>query len=672
VGFDVFNTLLVRRVLPDVVKELVARDLAARLERLGCGRSWQTLLEDRHRIERELCLHNQATGLDDEFEYERMLALWVAGCGVGDDVAPTLVAALGNHERRIELLAQAPAPHAADALAALEADGKRLIFVSDFYLATDVLWDFLRASGLGAPFAAGYSSGDVLLRKASGRLFGRVLEAEGLRPDQLLFVGDNLHADHVRPRALGIRTLLVRDPQEAKRTVVLETLARGAAKNRFWRGAAMLETLTTLPHRGRRPGTDAERLGATLAPAYCVFSEYILQKAREEGATAIYFCAREGRLFHRMVRTLARRVSADRPLPALHYLHVSRRATFLPALGGLEPHDLEPFFRQYGRSSMRTFLWNLSLPVEEFGPLAQRAGFPDLDAEFADFPHQQAFHRFCLDAEVRAAFARHQARSRDLLARYLAARGFFAHRRVLFVDIGWKGSIIDNVLLAMRERPDRPEALALLFGCLEDARQDVVRKYGYFFHGPDRDLLAEAPLMNVPLFEMHATENQGTTIAYEEDETGAVQPVLDHHPAEKDTYDRFMAEGRRAIRAVFASYVRYRPLLDAHQEGGVTDWRPFLRDALRRVVVYPTRGEVRSFMRTSHHESFGRPEIRHWGDEGLDLRSALSRSPRRTAKELYLRVRCAVWPAGMLRRMGLGATQIGYDLSDVWFRTHRW
>ena len=81
---------------------------------------------------------------------------------------------------------------------------------------------------------------------------------------------------------------------------------------------------------------------------------------------------------------------------------------------------------------------------------------------------------------------------------------------------------------------------------------------------------------------------------------------------------------------------------------------------------------MRAFRRTSHHESFGWPEVRHWREERVRLEGVVSSSLRSTLKELYLRVRCSVWPGGMLRHARMGPAQVVYDLADVWYRTHRW
>ena len=105
VAFDVFDTLLVRRVPPDTIKELVAHEADRLLRPYGVVHTWADLLALRKEIERDLCLGNQRAGLDDEFDYDTMLAIWLEAAGAPSDRRSELAAALRAHEEQVELAA---------------------------------------------------------------------------------------------------------------------------------------------------------------------------------------------------------------------------------------------------------------------------------------------------------------------------------------------------------------------------------------------------------------------------------------------------------------------------------------------------------------------------------------------------------------------------------------
>lgn len=671
VGFDVFDTLLVRRVEPDVIKEMVARRLGELLAREGQeARPWQDLLAQRQELELTLCRANQRSGLDDEFRYEELLVAWLAAAGVPSARRPALARALRACEEEVELAAQEPHPALVPLLTQLKREGKRLVFVSDFYLPVEALWRFLRAAGLASFFSAGYASSQDMLRKASGRLFGRVLAAEGISPADLLFIGDNAHSDVARTTEQGIDAVHLVDAEEKKRRLQLDLLRSMGRKNAYWRGALAHEIATNSVWVERGPRSESHALGLKVAPAFTLFAEHVLERALRDGVGAVYFCAREGATFYRMVRRLARRLGVR--APALHYVGVSRRATFLPSLGGLTLAELGRFLRQYGRLSGRQLLDSLGLPVDEFGPLLERAGFPGLDVPVEQLLESAELARFVEDPEVQERFRVRHAEARGLLADYLRQHGYFAHEKVLFVDIGWKGSIIDNVVRATGGMPGAPRVEGLLFGAQEDISDAVCPKRGYFFHGPDRDPIAAAGINNVAIFEMYATANHGSTVGYAR--RGArVRPVTLAHPEEREAWRQGMRDGQRAIRDWFRAYLRVRPLLATAFERSPDEWRPYYQEQIRRLIQYPSRGDVRAFMRSAHVESFGVVSVRRFATERPTLRDKQAGNRLvPSVDELYRAARFTVWPAAMLDRMNVGFLQPVYDLYDTWHRAHKW
>ncbi|WNG46440.1 hypothetical protein F0U60_21730 [Archangium minus] len=670
VGFDVFDTLLVRRVEPDVIKELVARAFEEKLAEYGIHRSWRDLMDLRRTLELELCLDNQQRGLDDEFSYAQMLERWLNEVGVSASARPAFLSFLQNKEVEVELAAQEAHPAMLPLLVQLKRAGKRLFFISDFYLPVEIVHRFLLHAGLGGLFDAGYASSTQMLRKASGRLFRHVLDEQNLAPEDLLFVGDNLHSDVLRSGEQGIDAVHLVDPLEKKRRMQLDLLRSLSERSPYWRGALAQEILSNSVREAPPRGSDSYELGTQLAPAFILFAESILEKATRERWPAIFFCAREGAVFYRMVRKLAR--ASGRPVPHMRYLGVSRKATFLSSMRGFTREELERFLRQYSKMSGAQLLDCLCLPEDEFAPILTRAGFSDLKQPIDNLLESEPMARLLADPEMQSRFASHHARARMLLLGYLRQEGFFAHERALVVDIGWKGSIIDNMVRTAQSEPGAPRVEGLLFGAQEDIRSDVCPKRGYFFHGPEKDPVAYAGMTNVALFEGYTTANHGSTVGYTQ-RRGRIRPVTRYYPDELDNWRRCMREGQRAIRDAFTRYLHVRPLLATAYVSSVDEWRPYLQDRIRKLISYPSAREVNAFMQTAHVESFGSVSVRRFREERpslADKRSGGRMLP--SVDELYRATRFTVWPAGMLQRMNLELLQPFYDVYDTWHRTHKW
>jgi len=106
-------------------------------------------------------------------------------------------------ERRVSI----PLPRGLEMLTLAREQTRRVIFVSDMYLPSFAIRDLLVKGGC-------WNDGDILwvsaaarARKRTGALYERVLDHEGLSASSTTHVGDDLLADRVVPRWLGIGSI---------------------------------------------------------------------------------------------------------------------------------------------------------------------------------------------------------------------------------------------------------------------------------------------------------------------------------------------------------------------------------------------------------------------------------------------------------------------------------
>jgi hypothetical protein len=135
--------------------------------------------------------------------------------------------------------------------------------------------------------------------------------------------------------------------------------------------------------------------------------------------------------------------------PPSTLLQVSRLATFGPSLASLDVQELMRLWRLYPTQSPLELFRSLNLDLGEYGPVLARHGLK------ADEPITQpwsnaALQRFLLDHEFRRAANRRLAEQRELLLRYLYERGLGPDTgNCIVVDIGWRGTIQDNIALLL-------------------------------------------------------------------------------------------------------------------------------------------------------------------------------------------------------------------------------
>jgi FMN phosphatase YigB (HAD superfamily) len=653
VGFDVFDTLVRRRVEPETVKDRIAVMLAERLGRRG---EWRALRARRAALERALYEERVRGGQDGEFTLQELVERWLAEVApTGSDLVSETIAA----ELALERKAQALAPAIGELIPMLAAAGKRLLFVSDMYLPAADIRGLLDGLGIGPYFAAGYVSCDHGRRKTTGRLFAHLLEHEGIAPEELVFVGDNLHADVEPARGLGITVVHVQDPRERKRRLALQVAEWAAGRSPLWQGELANAVVETIPGRvraGRSPHYD---LGLTLAPAFVAFMLHVVERVQADALREVYFLSREGWLLLRLYRRLTRALGLAGTLPRGRYLFASRLATFLPGMARLDWPELHRMWRQYDRQSVRLLFANLGLPADEFAPLARRAGLEDLDAPLADPEHDARVRRFLADDEVARRFTVHRDAARAALRAYLAQIGLFGARAVGFVDVGWKGTIQQNICRAFADEPAFPviHGLYLAAHPLEAPVGGTIS--GFLADGRRRDHLVDRILHTPTPFEMTASAAHGSVAGYDRPphRGGRVVPRLVGHEAERRAAPH-LREAARAVEDYLADFVACLGLFDLAPEA----LRPAATDRVLRCLRYPTRREAEVFGDYAHVESFGirgvttfRPRHR--------LRGALRALwPRWVWLDFWRRVDDELWPELALRQGRVPLGQALYDL----------
>lgn len=675
ISFDLFDTVIRRRVEPEVIKDIVARELASLLAESGVSCDWRALRTLRRDIEQRLARRNQEAGLDDEFDYSSMTRMWIAGAinhysapPLADSVARRLCDQIFLTEKKIEMCAQEACPRVAETLQALRKEGYRIVFLSDFYFTPDVLEEFLENLGLASYFDAGYSSASHFLRKASGRLFHLLLKSEEISPKDLLHIGDNPHADVFQGTSHGIDVIHISDRRERRRRLLLQAAEVNAERNPFWRGALVEQSIRSLPRRIEsermhlpKRERDAYLLGSAIAPLYVHFVEHLLHEARRNKVDAIYFCAREGYLFRR----IASRLSNDIPL---EYISVSRQSTFLPSLEHLSLSSISPLTQQYPSLSLNQVMHNLSMKQDEYGSIAAEYGFSNCDSLIENYAELPAFQGFISDFRIQSRFHAAQSSARTLFLDYLKQKRFFARKKIFLVDIGWKGSIIDNIFRICKDHPGCPEIECHLMGLQPGAPRTEVTKSGYFFHREDSDILERSPLMNVGLLECYATAPHSSARGYARMPSGWVKPILNKQNVEGENWLKQIRPAQRGIFDYLHDYRACRPLFACWFDESPREWLPYYQEHARRLISFPRKHEVDAFIRVSHVENFGLHSVRRFSKE--KLRAAPVHTSNWFIKQ-YLKFRFSFWPAAQLRRHGLSLFRPLYDSFDIWFRTHR-
>ncbi len=185
---------------------------------------------------------------------------------------------------------------------------------------------------------------------------------------------------------------------------------------------------------------------ADLAFSLYVFIARLHGAVAAAGVEDLFFLSREG--FD--LKAMFEHYDAARPGGALslrcHYLEASRKSTFLPSLGPIDGETFEVLFRQYRRMSVADFLKSLALEEHQDEITKGYAFASELGVVLDDQPTARPFEQLIASPSFRAVYERERGeaqRSAGGVRRVVHRRLGAEHAHL--VDVGWKGSIQDNL-----------------------------------------------------------------------------------------------------------------------------------------------------------------------------------------------------------------------------------
>ncbi|HLO39639.1 MAG TPA: hypothetical protein VK176_01350 [Phycisphaerales bacterium] len=651
---DIWDTILRRRCHPDEVKLFVARAfLLAHADRIQPHlRTPVALLHLRQYCEHAIGQESVAMGLDDEYRLDDVLVRSVSLAI--PSISPVEAHAIASWLREVELAQEhritEADPHAATVLAA--AGGQCKVGLSDFYLDSADLSALIAAKAPHIKLDDVVTSAQVGLNKRSGRLFRYILDREGLTPSQASHVGDNEHADVAVPASMGIHTVHFLPPHET---------AVRAGHRRRWDARSTPGSLThalrgEIARAVRAPrGLTAEQeeifyFGARCAPLYAGLVLRAIEEAVARRVPAVHYFTREG-VFFRKVHEAIADASPGRsllgvPLPHAELLEVSRLATFCASLREVSTREFMRLWNLYSTQSIEGLLASLDIPEIAVRPVLK---FHGID------PTEQIQYPW-LDARVQALIAdrrfsgtilRARTQRRDVLHRYLAARGFVDDGSPkVIVDIGWRGTIQDNLAHACPNSLISGVYLGMHTVLNEQPRN--VAKLAYACDAANDAVHAGLLLEHVQPLEVLANSPDGSVRGYKPTETG-IEVECAYDPGETAMWQHAVQYFQRGVLAAVPTITRW--IRD--YAFSAADLQPMAAAAVRDIMAMPPLGLCRAFYRLRHNETFGLGGFVDMQTPDPTYLARIAHTSVDANRDFWSLVMKAKWPAAYLRLYGL-------------------
>lgn len=597
---DVWDTLLRRDCHPECIKLATAHHLFfgwRDLIKPEFRDSW-VLYKARLDAERTLAVQAKAGGKDDEYEISQVLALWTSAIFV-DMEPPALSARLAEFELSVEVARSYADSEIFDFLSSHEAE--KTLFLSDFYMSGEMLRRLLSAKGLNTLVADGLSSCDVGLNKRTGQIFRHIHSIHAISPQEHVHIGDNEWSDVLSPRELGVHALhYLPDSEHAERLAREHLFSSREALFDHIRGECA--SLAQDESKGLSAKQAAAlSLGIQAAPLFIGFALWIAEQAVLRKLDRLYFFTREGEFFQKVFCAIFQRGRLfGHNLPPADILEVSRLSTFAPSMRCASIQEMSRIWSLFKVQSVSGLFTTLGVDIGTFSELLDTLGLKETDV-ITDPESSPELHRLFETPTFVEAVEKSLAYQARMLQIYLKQCGVSACNRVGFVDIGWRGTIQDNISLLV---PDiHSHGLYLGLRQVINAQPDNVSKAAYVTD-ENKTSAPNSLFTNFAAMELLCNSPLGSVVGYtlENERTKARRHVDQSESAVYDEFVRPFQEGVLLAAQHWQSYLeRYVVSSIEMHEVAFQVW-----DKLRRT---PDECLVEMYFRTPQQDIFGYGEI---------------------------------------------------------------
>lgn len=576
---DFFDTLVHRTTYPENTKKIWANNLIE---------YHSDLYTIRNKIEQKLCEANYKKYGALDFHYDDMCREIYHDCCVSEDF-DSFSKNLKNNELNIEKKVQYINHDLIDKLREIKKKNNqiKIYCVSDFYFTKDMMWELVKHHGFDDFLDDLFVSAEFRVTKSSGLLYQKVLNQLGIKSNDVLMIGDNLHSDIKMARQNNIETYHI---DSSKHHNFYKNMSQGHSIEK-----SMDMILNKIN------GYDKLVFPEVILSLY-LFVDKLFKYSKNEKISNIYFLAREGEFLKKLFDIYMNYNSPDEF--KTYYCYVSRKSTFMPSLSHIEDERFERLFRQYVNISTYEFLISCGFSNEKIKDI--EACIPNIDIykKTEDFPNSVEFSTLKNSKQFCEIFNEQNDEQKRNFTNYLASINFFDSTPLL-VDVGWKGTIQDNISAMLDEALIKGAYLGLTdFASISEKN----KKIGLLFE-PNNcfDMATVNSAFNEvrALYEVFLGASHGSTLRYD----NAFNPVLDDNSEDLDIFQNYIKPIQDEALVVFESLCKHVYGISYNED----EIFQYIGKKYADFVFNPSIKQVDFFVSLKHYENFGVCEYSTFG-----------------------------------------------------------
>lgn len=605
---DFFDTVVSRRCHPEEIK---MKWCTAIIDFYNIKNiTTKELYTLRLKVEEELCTNNMLVFGESEFSYNTFLKLILSIlsakyglCQSEDEFMKTALDIELSLEKEYQYINN-------DVISFLEKNkklGKKIIIVSDFYLGIKFINELIEYHGLCSLIDKVYVSSEFMKTKRSGRLYSFILEKENVSANNVLMIGDNRHSDvdsAIRKNLYAYH--IDRDFSFYHKSI--------SENNDDLAWNKDISTILNI----RSP------FNWFVIPLF-IFIKKLYTESLRKNINHISFLAREGEFLKEAFDLYT---SYNKIKTKSHYVYASRKGTYLASLNeNLEKID-EDFFdkllTQYPTISLRTLLKNIHLDGEI---KKYKFSNPEINFDCVHKVLKNSYDYKCLinDINFRKDLVSKIKEQKKIAKEYYSQ--FIDKDTLYVVDVGWKGSIQDNISNIINKKVTGYYCGVLSNSSIDDQNM----KFGLLYRQLPNETLGHDIFNEFrALFEVLCAASHGSLVKF----NSLGEAVLEHDEQE---YDLFINHIRIIQKEVLISF---RKLIDLEKKysRSISEWESVLIPIFRKKVLLPKKYEMELFNSWEHNENFGllnKTVFKMSTPSRIAMLKTLIKEPRRTVQSFW-------------------------------------
>ena len=461
---------------------------------------------------------------------------------------------------------------------------KKIIITSDMYLNKEYIEVILKKNGIDK-YDYLFISNEEKLNKHTGKIYPSILKKLGIKPNQMIHIGDSKRGDYLMPKRYGINSILI--PKKINKL----NYYNEKEKNEFYYQIIESFINNNIPqNKDKYFKIGYEILGILLYG----YSKWLLNELKKEKINKVIFLAREGALLKRAFDELnnnnikKEQTDTKKQYIESKYLYVSRRSTRVALLKNIKKlEDIFEIVKMRRIIDLSSFFINIGLDIKKYQKILEKYNCNE-NTNIKEIPEFEKLFN-----EIKQDIIENAKKEEKILIEYLKQQGF--QGKIAICDVGWIGTMQHSLEKIAQNNNLEVDIIGYYMGQADKAKEFIeqgMKSKAYLFEYNTDEYIKVRAFLN--LFESFFLAQHGTTKKYEI-KNSIAKPILAECEYSNEELEIFknIQEGAMQFIKDFSEFDRYEIKIEPQMA-----WKSF-----KQLGLNPTLKDVKLFGNISYVET---------------------------------------------------------------------